>query len=215
MGRIEKQKRQLIEESNKRMLDGVFNDISFDVDIKNISNLPSGVVLHQVIEIGEFDLPNGYRKKVKLKPYHLIFGESSLSIFDVFNTDEVAGLTRRSCEEFMAKLKLEGKTEKDDAFISGLVNFSEGTMFEFFNMESLSRPNNEYRIIPHESVHVARNLISFFENPSIDTKEVEWYLKDNAQDFTKLDDDTEEFFAEVIERVSEIAFTRYDVIENM
>ena len=215
MGRIEKQKRQLIEESNKRMLDDVFNDVSFDVDIKNISKLPSGVVLHQVVEIGEFDLPNGYRKKVKLKPYHLIFGESSLSIFDVFNTDEVAGLTRRSCEEFITKLKLEGKTEKDDAFISGLVNFSEGTMFEFFNMESLSRPNNEYRIIPHKSVYVARNLISLFENPSIDTKEVAWYLNDNAQDFTKLDDDTEEFFAEVIERVSEIAFTRYNMIKIM
>jgi len=188
------------------------NDVSFDVTIKNVTNLPPGVILHQIIEIGLFDLPDGYRKKVKLKPYHLIFGESSLAIFDMFNTNEVAGLTRQSCEEHITKLETEGKTEKDDAYVSGLVNFVGSSMFEFFNLASLSRPGNKYRIIPHESVHVARNLITFFENPSIDIEEKGWYLKDNAQNFTKMEDASEEFFAEVIERVSEIAFTRYEKI---
>ena len=30
------------------------------------------------------------KRKVKLKPFHLIVGENSGSIFDVFNTDEIA-----------------------------------------------------------------------------------------------------------------------------
>lgn len=189
------------------------NDLSFKASTKKISSKVPGVALHQIIEIGVFDLPDEYRKQVKLRPYHLIFGESSMAIFDAFKKDEVAGLHRHECQAHLDNLQKVGKTEKDDAFISGLVNFAGPTMFEFFNLQSLQRPGWVYRIIPHESVHVARNLISFFENPTIDTREEEWYLKANAQNFTKMEDASEEFFAEVIERASEIAFTRYDLIK--
>jgi hypothetical protein len=187
--------------------------LSFDVDIKNVE-LINGVKLHQIIEMGAFDLPDGYRKQVKLRPYHLIFGESSMAIFDAFKKDTIAGLTRTDCREHLINLQKSGKTEKDDAFIGGLVNFAGPTMFEFFNLAVFERPGNEYRIIPHEAVHVARNLISFFENPTIDTEEEEWYLKPNAQNFTKMEDASEEFFAEVIERASEIGFTRWNLLKK-
>jgi len=191
------------------------SNLSFNASIKNVTTQTPGVKLHQIIEIGVFDLPDGYRKEVKLKPYHLIFGDSSLAIFDAFNTNSVAGLHRRDCEQHLDNLQKSGKTEIDDAFIGGLVNFAGPTMFEFFNLAVFDRPGNEYRIIPHEAVHVARNLISFFENPTIDTREKEWYLKSNAQNFTKLEDASEEFFAEVIERASEIGFTRWNKVKKL
>ena len=187
------------------------NNLSFDVNIKDVPLTP-GILLHQIVEIGVFDLPNDYRKSVKLKPYHILFGEDSLTLYEAFGINTTAGLPKSECEEFLAKLKAEGKTEKDDAFIGGLVNFAGPILYQFFNMQALDRPNMPYRLIPHESLHVARNLISFFENPKIDTAEEEWW-ENPEYTFTDLQDASEEFFAEVLERATEIAFTRYNTIK--
>jgi hypothetical protein len=187
------------------------NNLSFDVNIKNVSLTP-GILLHQIIEIGIFDLPNEYRKGVKLKPYHILFGEDSLTLYNAFGVNTTAGLPKSDCEEFLAKLKAEGKTEKDDAFIGGLVNFAGPTLYQFFNMQVLDRPNMPYRLIPHESLHVARNLISFFENPKINPAEENWW-ENPEYVYTDLKDASEEFFAEVLERATEIAFTRYNEIK--
>ncbi len=187
------------------------NNLSFDVSIKNVSLTP-GILLHQIVEIGIFDLPNDYRKDVKLKPYHILFGEDSLTLYNAFGVNTTAGLPKSDCEKFLAKLKAEGKTEKDDAFIGGLVNFAGPTLYQFFNMQVLDRPNMPYRLIPHESLHITRNLISFFENPKINPEEENWW-ENEEYSFTDLEDTSEEFFAEVLERTTEIAFTRYEKIK--
>ncbi len=134
------------------------DNLSFDVTIKDVDLTP-GILLHQIIEIGAFDLYDNYREDIKLKPYHILFGEDSLSLFNAFGVDSTAGLSKLECEEFLAKLEAEGKTEKDDAFIGGLVNFAGPTLYQFFNMQVLDRPNMPYRLIPHESLHITRNLI--------------------------------------------------------
>ena len=187
------------------------NNLSFDVSIKNVPLTP-GILLHQIIEIGIFDLPDKYRKGIKLKPYHILFGEDSLTLYNAFGVNSTAGLPKSDCEEFLAKLKAEGKTEKDDAFIGGLVSFAGPTLYQFFNMQALDRPSYPYRLIPHESLHVARNLISFFENPKINPEEENWW-ENPEYTYTDLKDASEEFFAEVLERATEIAFTRYNKIK--
>jgi hypothetical protein len=187
------------------------DNLSFDVTIKDVDLTP-GILLHQIIEIGAFDLYDNYREDIKLKPYHILFGEDSLSLFNAFGVDSTAGLSKSECEEFLAKLEAEGKTEKDDAFIGGLVNFAGPTLYQFFNMQVLDRPNMSYRLIPHESLHITRNLISFFENPKINPEEENWW-ENEEYSFTDLEDTSEEFFAEVLERTTEIAFTRYEKIK--
>ena len=206
--------------SKKEMMDLGFtskeevSNLSFDVVIKNITPKPgTGIALHQIIEIGIFDLPDDYRKEVKLKPYHILFGEDSLSLYNAFNITTTAGLSKQACEEHIAKMKATGKTEKDDAFIGGLVNFAGPTLYQFFNLQVLERPNNSYRLIPHESLHVARNLISFFENPKMDASQEKWWDKPENT-YTDLKDASEEFFAEVLERATEVAFTRYNKIKK-
>ena len=187
------------------------NNLSFDVSIKTLPST-TGILLHQIVEIGVFDLPDDYRKVIKLKPYHILFGEDSLSLFDAFGVSTTAGLSRQACEDYISNLHSEGKTEEDDAFIGGLVNFAGPTLYQFFNLQALKRPNNLYRLIPHESLHVARNLISFFENPKMDSSEEEWWTNPENT-YTDLKDASEEFFAEVLERATEVAFTRYDKIK--
>ena len=187
------------------------NNLSFDVSIKPVPLSP-GITLHQIIQIGVFNLADNYRKNIKLKPYHILFGEDSLSLFDAFGINTTAGLSRQECEDYIANLHSKGKTERDDAFIGGLVNFAGPTLYQFFNLQSLGRPNNLYRLIPHESLHVARSLISFFENPKMDPSEEEWWEKPENT-YTDLKDASEEFFAEVLERVTEVAFTRYNKIK--
>ena len=187
------------------------NNLSFDISIKTVPLTP-GITLHQIIQIGVFNLADNYRKNINLKPYHILFGEDSLSLFNAFGINTTAGLSKQACEEHIAKTKAAGKTEKDDAFIGGLLNFAGSTLYQFFNLQVLERPNNLYRLIPHESLHVARNLISFFENPKIDTSEEEWWDKPENT-YTDLKDASEEFFAEVLERATEVAFTRYNIIK--
>ena len=89
-----------------------------------------GVLLHEIITIKEFDLYD--EPNINFYPFHLIYGSSSLAIFDALGVEEVAGLTRKDCEEFINDLKSKGKTERDDAFIAGLVNYSGDNLFMFF-----------------------------------------------------------------------------------
>jgi hypothetical protein len=188
------------------------NNLSFKVNIKNMPITP-GILLHQVVEIGVFDLPDNFRKQVKLKPYHILFGDDSVSLYNAFGVTEVGGLSKKGAEDHISNMQSKGKTEKDDAFIGGLVNFAGSTLFQFFNMQVLGRQGMRYRLIPHESLHVARNLISLFENPKINPAEDEWW-ENPEYTYTDLKDASEEFFAEVLERATEIAFTRYDKIKN-
>ena len=186
-------------------------DLSFKFKVQNVP-LKDNVASHQIITIEVFDLPDGYRKAVKLRPYHLIFGENSLGIFDAFGVNEVAGLNKKDCEEYIAKLAAEGKTEKDDAYIGGLCNFSGNNLFEFFNLERMKKPGMGKRLLFHEMVHIARNLISLFENPAIDPSKPKWW-EDPKATFTDMTDATEEFFAEVQERTGTIADNRWDKLK--
>lgn len=185
-------------------------DLSFKLTSKPMPKVP-GVLSHELITIGVFDLADKYRDKITLKPYHLIFGENSLSIFNTFKLDTIAGLKRSDCEKFINDLAAEGKDETEDAFIAGLSNWAGDQYFQFFNVTRLKSPNYSRRILTHESLHVTRTLISRFENPKINPSEPEWWSKPE-QSFTKLEDENEEFFTEVLERVSTIAFNRWDKV---
>ena len=76
-------------------------DLGFDTQIKTMPKKP-GILLHELVTIGVFDVRD--RKGVKLQPYHLIFGDSSLAIFNAFDTNEVAGLNRKGAEEHISKM---------------------------------------------------------------------------------------------------------------
>lgn len=188
----------LLEDNNS------FEDLSFKITSNQLSKVP-GVLSHEIITIDVFDLPDGYRQKVALRPYHLVFGENSLAIFNAFKLNTIAGLTRSDCEKFIQ----ENGSERKDAFIGGLTNWAGNQIFQFFNVDRLRAPGMDRRLIPHESLHLARTLISLFENPKINPDEPEWWNKpENA--YTDMKDATEEFFAEVLERCSTIAYDRWD-----
>lgn len=182
-------------------------DLSFKFTTKPVSKVP-GVLSHEIVTIGVFDLADDYRSKVNLKPYHLIFGENSLAIFDTFKLDTIAGLNRADCEKFIQ----EKGSERNDAFIAGLSNWAGDQYFQFFNVTRLSFPSYSTRILTHESLHVARTLISRFENPNIDPSQPKWWDKPENS-YTDMKDASEEFFAEVLERVSTIAFDRWDKVK--
>ena len=156
-----------------------------------------GVLIHDLINVNPFvySLEN---KKDKLKPFHLILGEDSSAIFNVFNTDEIAGLKKDDCLEYLSK----HKSEKNDAFIAGLTNVYKGELFIFFNKQRLLGLSKE-RLIPHECLHLTRYLITFLKNKQINFKDENWWKKVK---FTELTDDNEELFAEVLEICSKIVF---------
>lgn len=185
-------------------------DLSFQIKSRSISKTP-GVLSHELITIDIFDLPDGYRDKVSLRPYHLIFGESSLAIFDTFKLDTIAGLSRTNCEKFLADKKAKGEDEYNDAFIGGLTNFAGNQIFQFFNVSRMRHPGMARRLLTHESLHLSRTLISLFENPKINLDEPEWWNKPENT-YTDMKDASEEFFAEVLERTSTIAFNRWDKV---
>jgi hypothetical protein len=160
------------------------------------------VISHKVFTIKPFINPED-NKKITLKPFHFILGKSSLSIFEVFQADEIAGLKKQDCIEFLEK----NKSEKEDGFIAGLTNVYDGKLFMFFNMARIENLTKEI-IVPHECLHLARYLITLMENKSIDLADKEWWKK---VEFTKLKDDNEEMFAEVLERCTYIVF---DQLEN-
>lgn len=162
------------------------------------------VLRDEWIRIDPFEAP-GFpatdRQGLVTPEFRVIFGEGSESIFDALGTDEVAGLRRADARKHIEKLRREGRTEADGAFIAGLTNVHEGRIFMFFNVTRLrSSTSYSHRVLTHEPLHLARMLISKGLRPSLD------FYKDA---YRRLDDRTEELFAETLERGAAIALDRY------
>jgi len=179
-------------------------DLSFKFDYEKVKNV-KGVLSHEIITISPFSTPDS-KKKIKTLPFHLIFGENSLAIFDALYTDEVAGLKREDCIKKLNKTK----SEKYDAFIAGLTNVKDGKLFLFINVERMKEKHMADRVIPHESLHMARLLLTFYDNPNIDLDNENWWKKTK---FTNLVDENEETFSELLERCSTIVFNRYNKLK--
>jgi hypothetical protein len=180
-------------------------NLSFDIEVEKVIKT-EGILLHEVIKISPFNTPD-HPKNIKLKPFHIIFGENSLSIFDVFKTDEIAGLKREDCVKKIENLKLKKKTEKEDAFIAGLTNVFEGELFIFINMERMKEEHMSERVIPHECLHLSRYLLTLFKNPKLKIDEENWW---KGVDFVELKDENEETFCEILERCTAILFDRFN-----
>lgn len=189
---------------------GVINekieDLTFEFDSENVKKT-KGILLHEIITISPFNTPDGYKKNFKLPSFHLIFGKDSLSLFDAFNTDEVAGLKRKDCIKKLKELKSKGQTEKYDAFFAGLTNVYDGKLFVFINIERMKENNQPERVIPHECLHLSRSLFTLSENPKANLKKKNWW---NDVKYIELIDENEETFAEILERCTAIVFDRYD-----
>jgi len=188
-------------------------DISFKFRSKPGAT-PKGVLSHDIITIEVFNTPD--KENIQLLPYHLIYGDSSLAIFDVFGVNETAGLTRTECIEYLENLKKEGKSETwDGAYIAGLCNWAGSDIYQFINVARASLPGYANRILSHESLHMARMLITLEANEFIRSNQGkgEWWLDDKAV-FTKLDDNNEEYFAETLERITAIAYDRWDKVKG-
>ena len=199
---------QLSEEEQK--------DLGFKFKTKKLPSKP-GIISHQLITIEVFDTPDGFQN-IQFKPFHLIFGESSLAIFDAFNVNETAGLTRENALIHIEKLKKEGKTESTGAFIAGLTNWAGKELYMFFNVSRMYDKDNSgkltkyyNRLIPHESLHLARALISISANKWLEENQGKenWYL-DPQSAFEKLEDENEEYFAETLERITSITYDTWD-----
>jgi hypothetical protein len=182
-------------------------DLSFKFRSKKGRRM-KGVLIHDIITIDVFNSPG--KENIQLLPYHLIFGESSMAIFDAFATNEVAGLKRSDCQAHLDKLAAEGKTEADDAFIAGLVNFAGKEIFQFINVTRASIPGFINRILPHESLHMARYLITLEGNEWMrnNLSTPNWWEDDRAV-MVDLTNDNEEYFAEVLERINAVAYDRW------
>jgi hypothetical protein len=188
-------------------------DISFKFRSKPGPTL-KGVLLHEIITIDVFNTPD--KENIQFVPYHLIYGDSSLAIFDAFGVNETAGLTRKGCEEHLSKLEKEGKNETwDGAYIAGLCNWAGPNMYLFINVARVACPGYANRVLSHESLHMARMLITLEANEFIRTNQGkgEWWLDDRAV-FTKLDDTNEEYFAEALERINAIAYDRWEKVKG-
>ena len=187
-------------------------DLSFNVRVKEMPKSKT-ILLHEIITIETFDL--GDEKNISFVPFHIIFGDSSLAIFDALGVEELAGLKRSDCVEFLENLKKKGKTERDGSFIAGLCNFSGNNVFMFFNVQRLSFKGFASRVLPHEALHLARLLITLRENEWVKNNLTtpEWYLDPRAK-FVDMNDDNEEFFAETLERTSAIAIDAWQRISD-
>ena len=176
---------------------------------------PKGVLVHDIITIDVFNSPD--KENIQFEPYHLIFGDSSMAIFDAFNVNETAGLTRRECQAHLDKLAAEGKSETwDGAYVAGLCNWAGDQIYCFYNVARLLWPGYANRVLPHESLHMARMLITLEANEFIRTNQGkgEWWADDRAA-FTQLSDENEEYFAETLERCNAIAYSRWDNAKTM
>lgn len=176
---------------------------------------PKGVLSHDIITIETFNAPD--KENITFQPYHLIFGETSLAIFDAFGVNETAGLQRSEAQAHLDKLASEGKTEKmDGAYIAGLCNWAGDQIYQFYNAGRISYPGYANRVLAHESLHMARMLITLEANEFIRSNQGkgEWWADDRAV-FTQLSDDNEEYFAETLERVNAIAYNRWDKIQGI
>lgn len=178
-------------------------DLSFKIQVKQMPK-KEGILLHEVITIDKFSALG--EDDVQFTHFHVIYGSSSLGIFNAFGVDEVAGLKRKDCEDFLGKLKAQGKTERDGSFIAGLVNFVGDQIFMFFNVERLSFKGFAVRVLPHEALHLARVLITLYKNSWVreNLNTPNWW-EDPRSKFVDMNDDNEEFYAETLERCSAIA----------
>ena len=189
-------------------------DLSFKFKSRKASTA-KGVLIHDVITIEAFNLPD--KENIQFQSYHLIFGESSMAIFDAFGVNETAGLTRQECQAHLDKLAAEGKTETwDGAYIAGLTNWAGSELYCFFNVGRLLWPGYANRVLPHESLHLARNLITIEANEYIRQNQgkPDWWADERAV-FTQLQDENEEYFAETLERCNAIAYSRWDNAKTM
>lgn len=184
-------------------------DLSFKFRSKS-GPTSKGVLSHDIITIEVFNAPG--KENIKLEPFHMIFGDSSLAIFDAFGTDEVAGLTRSDAEKHIQDLKARGQNETwNGANIAGLCNWAGSEVFYFINGARAIRPGYANRVLAHESLHMARMLITMEANEYVRTNagKDKWWEDDRAT-FVNMNDENEEYFAEVLERVNAIAYDRWD-----
>lgn len=179
-------------------------NLSFDFDTKKVKK-SKNILLHEIIKISPFNTPD-HPKNLKLNPFHIIFGENSLSIFDVFETDEIAGLKREDCVKKIENLKKKGKTEREDAFIAGLTNVYDGNLFIFINLERMKEKYQPERVIPHECLHLSRYLLTLYKKSKLNIEEENWW---KGVDFVELKDENEETFCEILERCTTILFERF------
>ena len=176
-------------------------NLSFDFTSLKLP-VSGSVVSDEIIDIDPFEAPGA--GVVDPPQFRVIFGNGSLSIFDALKVEEIAGLKRSDAEKKIRELKSQGKTEADGAFIAGLTNIHGRQIFMFFNLDRLnSSLEYAHRVLTHEPLHMARFLITTIQNPNVD------YFNDP---YVKLDDDNEEYFGEVLERVAAIAMNRYSKI---
>lgn len=188
-------------------------DLSFKFKSKK-GPTPSGVLSHDIITIEVFNAPG--KKNIQLSPYHLIFGESSVSIFDALGVNETAGLTREGAEEHIKELETKGQNETyNGAYIAGLCNWAGTEVYEFINVGRAILPGYAWRVIPHESLHMTRMLITMEANEYVRTNagKDKWWEDERAK-FVNMNDENEEYFAEVLERVSAIAYDRWENVKG-
>jgi len=189
-------------------------DLTFKFKSKKMST-GKGVLIHDYITIEAFNTLD--RENIQFQSYHLIFGESSMAIFDAFGVNETAGLSRRDCQAHLDQLKVNGQSETwDGAFIAGLTNWSGAELYVFYNVGRMLWPGYANRILTHESLHLTRDLITINANEYIKQNQgkKDWWADDRAV-FTKLEDNNEEYFAETLERCSGIASDRWDKAKTM
>lgn len=175
-------------------------DLSFDFSSSANLGRP-GILRDEWIQIAPFEAPGFEGRTITTPAFRVIFGEGSESLFDALGIDEVAGLKRADARRHVENLRNKGMTEAEDAFVAGLTNVHQGRVFMFFNVTRLrSSPGYATRVLAHEPLHLARMLISKGLNPGLD------FYKDP---YRRLDDRTEELFAETLERGTTISLDRY------
>jgi hypothetical protein len=180
-------------------------DISFVFESSK-QPLMENVVIDQIVKISPFEA-SGVDGLINPPKFRVIMGYGSLSLFNALKVDEVAGLKRSDAEKFIKNLHLQGKTEKDGAFIAGLTNLYNGReFFVFFNLERMAHSSGyAARLLAHEPLHMARLLITTIHNPQIDYINEPW---------VNLTDDNEEYFAEMIERISAVCSYYFKIEPN-
>jgi hypothetical protein len=125
--------------------------------------------------------------------FELILGENSVALFDFLKTEEVAGLYRAD-----ALKKVDSTTS---AFIAGLSNIFQHRKFIFLN---LKRVRPDHSVLVHETVHMARTLMTIKYNPNVDLYKDPYII---------IDDSNEEEFAETVEKVYQVVVSEFKKIE--
>lgn len=127
--------------------------------------------------------------------FELILGQNSVALFDFLNTEEVAGLYRTD-----ALKKVDSTTS---AFIAGLSNIFQHRKFIFLN---LKRVRPDHSVLVHETVHMARTLMTIKHNPNVDLYKDPYII---------IDDSNEEEFAETVEKVYQTVVAEFNKSEPL